>query len=181
MFEPHGDGYIVFGKQGGALFSVEERDAYVAAHRKAKPGWKALPIVMASILGVAMVEFVALNAMLRWWPALRSSSDVVVSVVAAIALTLPVALMAGLAYPSIRLILRVRREADRRTSVAPPRETPSWTRKLPNWAAFLGVIGFTLALAAGRVAPTWPWILAGCVVAGLVAYVVSRPKTPPRL
>lgn len=176
LFEPHGDGYLVFGKRGGALFSVQERDAYVTAHRKAKSGRKALPIIIAVTLGVALIEFVTLNAALRWWPAFRSSADAVVAVVVAIALILPVVLMGWLAYPSLRLISRVRREADRRAPLAPPRETPPWTHKLPNWIAFLGVIGLCWALAAGWVTPTWPWILTGCGLIALVYYVVSRPS-----
>lgn len=171
LFEPHGDRYLVFGKQGGALFSAEERNAYVAAHRKAKPSWKAFPIVVASLLGVALIEFVALNAILKLWPGLRSSPDAVIAVLVAIALTVPIALIGGLAYPTLSLVSQVRREADRRMPVMAARETPAWTRKLPNWAAFLGIIGFTVALASGWVTPTWPWILPGCVVAGLVCYV----------
>jgi hypothetical protein len=175
MFEPHRDGYLVFGKRGGALFSVQERDAYVAAHRKAKPGWKALPIITGVTLGVALIEFVALNAALQWWPAFRSSADAVVAGVVASALILPVALMGCLAYPSLSLISRVRREAGRRAPLAPPRETPPWTHKLPNWIAFLGVIGFGVARGLGWATLTWPWILAGCGLGGLVLYVVSRP------
>lgn len=114
LFEPHGDGYLVFGKRGGALFSVQEREAYMAAHRKPKAGWKAFPIITAAILGVALVEFVALNAMLQIWPALRSSPDTVVTVVVVVALTLPVVLIGCLAYPTLSLVSRVRREADRR-------------------------------------------------------------------
>jgi hypothetical protein len=176
MFEPHRDGYLVFGERGGALFSLQERDAYVAAHRKAKPGWKAFPIVVAAILGVALVEFVGLGAMLQMWPALRSSPDAVATAVAAIALTLPVALIGGLAYPTLMLVWRLRREADRRPPLAPPRERAPWKRKLPNWIAFLGVVGLCAALAAGRITPTWPWVLAGCGVIALVCYVVARPS-----
>jgi hypothetical protein len=176
LFEPHGDGYLVFGKRGGALFSVQERDAYVAAHRKAKPGWKVFPIVVAAILGVSLVVFVGLGAALQMWPSLQSSPDAVAAAVAAIALTLPVVLIGGLAYPTLILVWRLRREADRRAPLAPPRETPSWTHKLPNLIAFLGVIGLCTALAAGWVTPTWPWILAGCGLIALVYYVVSRPS-----
>ncbi|GGL20029.1 MULTISPECIES: hypothetical protein [Caulobacter] len=175
LFEPHGDGYLVFGKRGGALFSVQERDAYVAAHRKAKPGRKALPIITTVTLGVALIEFVTLNAALQWWPAFRSSADAVVAGVVAIALILPVALMGCLAYPSLSLISRVRREADRRAPLAPPRGTPAWTSRLPNLLAFVGVIGLSVAVVLGWATLTWPWILAGCGVAGLICYVVTRP------
>lgn len=175
LFEPHGDGYLVFGKRGGALFSAHERAAYVAAHRKAKPGWMAFPIITAVILGVALVEFVGLSAMLQMWPALRNSPDAVATAVAAIALTVPVVLIGGLAYPTLMLVWRLRREADRRAPMAPPRDTLTWTRRVPNWFAFLGVIGLCVAMVLGWASLTWPWILTGCGVAGLVCYVVTRP------
>lgn len=176
MFEPHGDSYLVFGKNGGALFSAEERDAYVAEHRKAKPGWKTFPIMIGAIAGVAIIELVALNTMLSLWPALRSSANLVAGALVVIALSLPVALIGALAYPVLSLVARVRREADRRPLATPPHARPHWTRKLPNWIAFLGVIGLVTAQVAGWTSPTWPWIAAACGVAGMVAYVVSRPK-----
>lgn len=176
MFEPHGDGYLVSGKNGGALFSADERDAYVAAHRKAKPGWRSLPVIVGAIAGVALVEFVALNAMLSLWPALRSSADLVAGVIVVIALSLPVALIGGLAYPVLSLVARVRREADRRPLVTPPSARPHWTRKVPNWIAFLGLVGFGIAQVAGWTSFTWPWILGGLGLAGVVAYVVARPN-----
>jgi hypothetical protein len=175
LFEPHGDGYLVFGKRGGAPFSVQERDAYVAAHRKAKLGWKALPIIVAGLVGAALVEFVALNAAVRLWPAIRSSPGLITAIILTVAFAPAVLLIGGISYPTLSVFLRVRREANRRTPVTPPRATPPWTRKLPNWIALLGIIGLGVAQGLGWATLTWPWILAGCGLAGLVLYVVSRP------
>lgn len=183
MFEPHGDSYIVFTKAGGARFSAEERDAYVAAHHKAKPGWKTFPIVMACLLGETLVAFVALNLAIRLWPAVRSSPDIMVAVVLTIFLTMPIVLMGSLTYPALSLIGRIRREAARRTQVALPREQQSLVQKVLIWVASLGVTGFIIAFALGLVTFTWPWILTTCGIVALVTVLAvynarrnARPK-----
>jgi hypothetical protein len=167
-FEPHSGGYVVFTRRGGALFSIEERDTYVAAHRRAKPVlWQIFLWTVVGIIAIALVEFVLINAALGIWPASALRNNLIIASV----LLAPAGLFAGLflvgVLPVIRLIQRVNREADRRPVVAPPRERLPWTHRLLNLAAFVGIIGFIVAMVAGWVTFTWPWILAGCTVAAL--------------
>jgi hypothetical protein len=177
-FESHPDGYIVFTRRGAALFSVEERDAYIAAHRKAKPvPWKIFLWTVVGIIAIALVEFVLINAALGLWPASPLRNNVIIASVLLAPAGLFVGLFVGGVLPVIRLIQRVNLEADQRPIVAPPRKRLPRTQRLTNLAAFLGMIGFIGAMIAGWVTFTWPWILAGCAVAALV---VVAPGAPPR-
>lgn len=180
-FEPHPGGYIVFTRRGGALFSTEERDAYVAAHRKAKPVlWQIFLLTVVGILAIALVEFVLINAALGIWPASLLRNNVIIASVLLAPVGLFVALLVFGLLPLIRLVQRVNRGADRRPIVAPPRERQPWTKRLPNLAAFIGIIGFAIAFTSGRMTFTWPWITGAGALIALVIFVVSRPTGTPR-
>jgi uncharacterized membrane protein YhaH (DUF805 family) len=175
-FEPHPGGYLVFTKRGGALFSAEEREAYVAAHRKAKPTfWKTAGVTAAGGVVLALFEFVAINGVLAVMPNSPLRTNLVIAFVLVMAFGLVALLFACFLVPLLSLMRRLYRDADRRPLAAPPRARLSLKGRAPNLIAFLGIIGFCIALTSGWVTFTWPWILAGCALIGLVVFVTARP------
>ncbi len=175
-FEPHAEGYLVFTKRGGALFSAEEREAYIAAHRKTKPTF--LKTAGATAVGgvvLALLEFAAIKALLAVLPNSPLRTNLVIAFVLVMAFGLFALLFGSFLVPLLSLMRRLHRDADQRPLAAPPRARPTLKNRAPNLIAFLGICGFGVALTSGWVTLTWPWILAGCALATLVVFVSTRP------
>ena len=174
-FEPHEGGYLVFTKRGGAIFSAQERAAYRTRHRNVAPRYGQIFVwTVAGCIALALVEFIAINVALSFWPNSTLRTNLIL---AAVVLPIPIlffCFIAATVQPLLALEQQLHRDADRRPLAEPPRPSTPLFRRLPNFLAFSGIIGFGAAVAGGRVQPTWQWILAGCAVIALVVYVILR-------
>ncbi len=178
IFEPHGDGYLYPSKDRRVFFTAQERDAYVAAYRRASSGWKrfAAFAVFGLVLIAIVVTTSLVNIALPEW-------SYTILLVPVLAVTL---------LPSLAVSMRLRRDAARRPAAAPAVSKSEGrargARMLP-WPMVVAVLVISaVCLLSCLMAPTftlqwWAWTVGSAAFLaayGLIAYrkIADRTRSP---
>lgn len=178
LFEPHENGYLYPAKDRRVFFTTQERDAYIAAYRKASSGRKRFAAF--AVFGLVLVAIVTVTSLfgidLPQW----SSTILLVPVFA-------VTLLPGLAVS-----WRLWRDAASRPAAAPPlpkSEGQTQGARLLPWPMVIAVLAIsTVGLFSCLAAPTftlpwWAWTVGSAAFLatyGLIAYrkIAGRMKPP---
>jgi uncharacterized membrane protein YhaH (DUF805 family) len=178
LFEPHNDGYLYTAKNRRVFFTTQERDAYVAAYRKASSGWKRLAaFAVFGLVVVAIVVTASLfNGQLPEW-------TYTILLVPALLVTL---------LPSLAVSVRLWRDAAGRPAAAPAvSKSESRVRgaQMLPWPMVIAVLAISaVCLISCLTAPTftlkwWVWTLGSAFLLcgySLIAYrkIAARNASP---